>query len=334
MFNIQHIIILLCLTIFLNTVSWTNDDSTTLSKPISEQPVSSESSKQSLNPSLKYPDLISFEKAIGQKACLLKSEHIYFFAPKFYEAESKIIFPYLIKAYDALKEIVGIDTEYIIVVYNFPKGHSDAWGGTSNCTLWYDDSNLKLYQQEEWKRYKIPHVSGYIEEMAHNFVSATKAQFGWEMIGWSIGTKVSAMVAGNPYHTKFIKQTREEQEKTFKRYVALGFTFPSDIPSNLVDRIHAYLLYICEQKYGQNFWKDFFKEIIEHKKELDDAVQLNNDDAIRNERYRITVECFNVLQGINFKELLERNGISTTIDIKSLHPTNPNWNHKLKPLKN
>jgi len=330
MSKLQHKIILLCLIIFLNTIGWADDNSNISKKTILEQPANPESSKQSLNPSLKYPDLTSFEKAISQKACLLQSEHVYFFAPKFYESESKIIFSYLIKAYDALKEIVGIDTEYIIVVYNFPKGHPDAWGGTSNCTLWYDDSNLKLYQHEEWKRYKIPHVSGYIEEIAHNFVSATKAQFGWEMIGWSIGTKVSTAVAGNPYHTKFIKQTREEQEKTFKRYVALGFTFPSDIPSNLVDRIHAYLLYQCEQKYGQNFWKDFFKEVNKHKKELDDAVRLNNDDAIRNERYHITVECFNVLQGINFKELLEKNGISTTTDIKSLHPTNLNWNRKLQ----
>ena len=322
------------MVLFFNITNFAQDNPPIISNPIMNQSENSESFKQSLNPSLKYPDLISFEKAISQKACLLKSEHIYFFSPKIYESESKIIFTYLTKAYDALKEIVGVDTEYIIVVYNFPKGHPDAWGGTSNCTLWYDDSNLKLYQQEEWRRYKIPHVSGYIEEMAHNFVSATKAQFGWEMVGWSIGTKASTMVAGNPYHTKFIKQTREEQEKTFKRYIALGFTFPSDIPSNLVDRIHAHLLYQCEQKYGHNFWKDFFKEINKHKKELDDAVCLSNDDAIRNERYRITVECFNVLQGINFKELLEKNGISTTIDIKSLHPTNPNWNRKLKPTKN
>jgi len=333
-FKLQWKIILICFIVCFEIIILVNNNYPVSTNSNINPTANSESSKQSLNPSLKYPDLISFEKAIGQKACLLQSEHIYFFAPKFYEAESKIIFPYLTKAYDTLKEIVGIDTEYIIVVYNFPKGHPDAWGGTSNCTLWYDDSNLKLYQQEEWKHYKIPHVSGYIEEMAHNFVSATKAQFGWEMVGWSIGTKVSTMVAKNPYYTKFIKQTREEQEKTFKRYVALGFTFPSDIPSNLVDRIHAYLLYLCEQKYGQNFWKDFFKEINKHKKELDDAVRLSNDDAIRNERYRITVECFNVLQGINFKELLEKNGISTTVDIKSLHPTNPNWNRKLKPLKN
>jgi hypothetical protein len=313
-------IISICLICCLLIPSWSE----------SNQPFAAETAKHSLNPSLKYPDLESFQKAIGQPAILLKSDHIYFFAPKVYEAESNIIFPYLIRAYNALKKIVGVDTEYIIVVYTFPKGHKDAFGGTSNCTLWYDDSNLQLNNFEEWKRYRVPHVSGYIEEIAHNFVSGTKAQFGWEMVGWSIGIKVSNEVAGNPYFAEQVLQTRREQQKTFERYLTHGFTFPSDIESNLVDRIHAELLWQSEKKYGSTFYQDFFTEIRKQKKELDDAIVLSKGDDIRNKRYQITLDCFDRLPGLKFKQMLEQNGISMTVDIKSLHPTDPGWNRKLR----
>ncbi len=122
-----------------------------------------------LNPSLKYRDLHSFEQTIGQPATLLKSEHVWFFAPITFEKEAAIVHPYLVNAYDALYEMVGVHTQYVIVVYNFPPGHEDAFGGTSNCTILYDDSNLQLDQHEEWRKHHVPHVSGYIEEMAHNF---------------------------------------------------------------------------------------------------------------------------------------------------------------------
>ncbi len=288
------------------------------------------STKHKPNPSLKYRDLKSFERAIGQPACLLKSEHVYFFAPKTFEENARVVFPYLVRAYDALFEIVGVHTEHAIVVYNFPAGHKEAWGGTSNCTIWYDDHNLQLDKHDEWKRCKVPHVSGYIEEMAHNFVSSTKAQFGWEAIGWSLGVKVSTKVAENAIHTSQLRRTYEDQARTFQRYRALGHTFPKDLPANKVDRIHAYLLRQCEQKYGPTFWSDFYKEVAKERQALFDAVHFRGDDAIRNERYRITVECFDRLVGFDFKELLKSNGISQTIAIKSLHPTEPDWNRKLE----
>jgi hypothetical protein len=234
-----------------------------------------------------------------------------------------------VKAYDDLRRITGVDTEYIIVVYNFPSGHSDVRGGTSNCTIWYDDTNLQLDQHEEWKLHEVPHVSGYIEEMAHNFVSATDAQFGWEMIGWSIGATVTAKVAGNPIHTQQIEETRKKQADTFQRYLDLGFTLPADIPSNLVDRIHAHILWQCEQKYGAAFWPDFFAEVKKHHQQLLRTEFLSDSNAARNERYRITINCFDSLQGLQFKKKLQDAGISLADDVKSLHPTDPGWDRKL-----
>jgi hypothetical protein len=282
-----------------------------------------------LNPSLKYADLPSFEAGIGQPGCLLTSEHVWMFSPKTREDAAEIVFPYLTKAYDVLRGIVGVDTEFIIVVYNFPKGNQEAFGGTSNCVIYYDEENLELEDFPEWTQYHVPHVSGYIEEMAHNFVAATHSQFGWEMVGWSIGVKASQAVASNPVFLESLTGTYQGQADTYQRYVASGFVLPTDVPPNQVDRIHAYILSECERQYGPSFWPDFFGEVRKEALPLRDAVQLDDGDAIRNERYRITVECFERLPGLHFKQILQNSGISLTTDVKSLHPTEAGWNRRL-----
>ena len=75
-------------------------------------------------------------------------------------------------------------------------------------------------------------------------------------------------------------------------------------------------LWQCEQRYGPAFWPDFFREVRSHKKALEQAVNIKGDDNVRNERYRMTVECFDRLKGLGFKRMLERSGISTTVDAK------------------
>jgi hypothetical protein len=249
--------------------------------------------------------------------------------PKRREKEAKIIFRYLVKAYDALYEIVGTHTKYKIAVIAYPKGNPHGWGGTSECKIEYDDSNLDLASQPEWVRHKVPHVSGYIEEMAHNFVDATKAQFGWEMVGWSIGAEVSQKVAGNPIFAANLKATREGQKRTFDQYVSGGFFFPKDLPANQCDRIHARILYQAASKYGPRFWPDFFREVRSQKQALLDAIQLGDGDKTRNARYQITIACFDRMPGLEFKKTLKANGVSLTTDVKSLHPEDPGWNRRL-----
>jgi hypothetical protein len=284
-----------------------------------------------LNPNLKFSTLQTYEAEIKRPGILLDSNCVCLFAPKEKTQEAKIIFRYLVKAYDELYKIVGRRTEYKIVVYHFSEDNPNFGGGTSNCTLWYGNKNLDMASSEEWKRYHVPHVSGYIGEMAHNFVSGIHAQFGWEMVGWSIGVKVTSKVAANPLFKKSLEETRKQQADTFRRYQQDGYVFPSDIEANLCDRIHAYLLWQCEQKYGPNFWYDFFKEINKEYESLAAAVSLSDGDKVRNKRYQITIECFDRLKGLNFKEMLRRNQISLTTDVKSLHPTEAGWNRKFLP---
>jgi hypothetical protein len=282
---------------------------------------------QPLKPTLKFPTAESYEKEIAEPAVLLQSDHVWLFAPKRKSSEAAIIFKYLVAAYDQLYAIVGVHTKYKIVVYHLPKG----WGGTSECVIEYDYSNLDLDKFDEWRRYKVPHVSGYIEEIAHNFVGTTHAQFGWEMIGWNLGVKVTQKVAPNPIFANAVAATRKEQAATFARYRANDFVFPSDLEANLCDRVHSHLLYQCEQRYGPNFYRDFFAEIRKERRALDDAVNIKGDDNIRDARYRITVDCFDRLPRVGFKKLLEQNRISTTIDVKSLHPTDSEWDRRFTP---
>ena len=286
-----------------------------------------------INSALKFPTLQSYEERIREPGLLIDDCNIRLYAPKQREVQAKIIFGYLVKAYDELYEIVGVHAKYKIVVYHFPPKDAEAWGGTSNCTLWYSYNNLDLESDEEWKRYRVPHVSGYIEEMAHNFVHATGAQFGWEMIGWTIAAKVSKKVADNGSLEKQLENTRKKQAETFRRYLSLNNTFPRDLKPNLCDRIHAYILWMCERQYGPAFWPDFFAELSkEHQRLIAAERDGATDDERRNKRYQITVECFDRIcrrKGIDFKGDLVRYGVSLTVDVKSLHPKEPGWNRKL-----
>ena len=123
----------------------------------------SDEAPAALKPTLKFRTIKEYESECGEPAVMLDSTYVRLFAPKRKGREANIIFKYLVKAYDELYHIVGMHTEYKIVVYHFPENSEHAFGGTSNYTIWYGYNNLKLSSQKEWTRYKVPHVSGYIE---------------------------------------------------------------------------------------------------------------------------------------------------------------------------
>lgn len=280
-------------------------------------------------PDLKYPTLASYERTIREPGLMLDGEHVTLFAPKIRQAQARAVFGRLTRAYDALYNTVGVHTPYKIVVYHFPENHRDARGGTSNCVIWYSYKNLDPKSWEEWRRYKVPHVCGYIEEMAHNFVSASGTQFGWEMIGWSIGVRATEQVAPNPVFARQVAGTRRNQAKTFGRYVRGGKTFPRNLPGNQVDRIHAHVLNLCEQRYGPKFWPDFFAEIRKAQGQIRRARQISDGSKRRDALYVISLDCFDRLEGIKLKSFLKRYQISLTTDVKSLNPTDKNWDRRL-----
>ncbi len=284
---------------------------------------------RAFHPDAAYTNAPAFSAAIGKPVVLLDSPNVSILAPQSREPAAAIVLPYLTRAYDELYKIVGVHTKYKILVYAYPKGTPGVRGGTSGCVIKYTDENLDLASHPEWQQHRVPHVSGYIEEMAHNFVHATGAEFGWEMIGWTISAKVSELVAPNPIHRQSVTETQQNQDRTFQRYMAARQTFPADLSGDQADRLHAYLLRKCEGQYGTNFWRDFFVEVRAQQAAFS-APAAEGESRGLNERYRLTVECFDRLPGLDFKQILQRSGISTTVAIQSLKPTQPGWNRKLQ----
>ena len=84
-----------------------------------------------------------------------------------------------------------------------------------------------------------------------------------------------------------------------------------------------------EQQYGPAFWTDFFKEVRKEKQAFLDA-RSKGPSGGRDARYRLTLQCFDRLPGVQFTKLMEENGISATVDLSSLKRKDPGWNRKLR----
>ena len=167
----------------------------------------------------------------------------------------------------------------------------------------------------------VPQPTCYVETVCSS--SSTGLMVAYSMIQAGLYDVVAERSpAFDPLHSRHLEETRRKQAETFERYKALGHVFPTDVPANLVDRIHAHLLWQCEQEYGPEFWADFFREVQKMAPRLQDA-------ADRDERYRITIQCFDTLPRIRFRRLLQEHHISLDTDIKSLRPTDPGWNRRL-----
>ncbi len=194
-----------------------------------------------LKPGMKFATQEAFASAIGEPAVMLDGANVRLLAPQRRAETARIVFGYIEKAYGELYAIVGMHTKYKIVVYAFPEGNPNITGGTSECEIRYSDKNLNPATLESSRGQPVPHVAGFIEEMAHNFVDAAHVQFGWEMVGWSLGVKVTTRLGNTPTFARSLRETRRVQLKTFQDYVKEGHVLPKSVPANLCDRIHAHL---------------------------------------------------------------------------------------------
>jgi hypothetical protein len=150
------------------------------------------------------------------------------------------------------------------------------------------------------------------------------------MLGWSISAKVCQKIAPNPIYQQSLSDTQRGQEETWQAYMKNSHTFPSNVPGDQVDRIHAHLLRQAEQDHGTNFWPDFFAEVRKQQAAFGAPEAKGDSGPALNLRYRLTVECLNRLPGLDFKKRLEQSGVSTTVAIQSLKPTQSAWNRKLQ----
>jgi len=276
-------------------------------------------------PTVVLRNLAEFEKAIREPAVVLDSKYVRLFASKKMERQARIAFPYITKGYDALYHMIGMHTNYKLVVYSSPDWSPHCWGGTATgaTLIPYGYFLLDLDRQEVWKRHGVPRLVGLFEEMGHDFTLGLGTRFGGEAIGMYLSGKVTMEVTGNPYTRERRERGRKALKETMRRYIEGGYVFPEDIPGGVSDRIHHEILYQCEEKYGPDFWRDFFTEV---RKRRD---RLRRADG--NTRYRITVDCFDRLPGLDFREMLRDLRISDKTSWYSLRPSRPEWDRRFIP---
>ncbi len=276
-------------------------------------------------PTVVLRNLAEFEEAIREPALMLDSKYVRLFAPKKMETQARIAFPYIKKGYDTFYEMIGMHTNYKLVVYASPRWSPHCWGGTATgaTLIPYGYNLLDLETQEQWKRHRVPRLIGLFEEMGHDFTLGLGTRFGGEAIGMYLSGKVTMEVTGNPYSRDRRERGRKALKETMRRYIEAGYVFPDDIPGGVSDRIHHEILYQCEEKYGASFLRDFFTEV---RKERD---RLRSADG--NTRYQITIDCFDRLPGLNFRELLRDLRISDKTSWYSLRPSRPDWDRRFIP---
>jgi hypothetical protein len=287
---------------------------------------------RTVSPALEFATLEHYTKALGEPGVMLDSENVRLFAPKRLENDAKEIFKRLVRGYDELHKIAGVDTPHKIVIQSLSPNHPYTFGGTTTDynVIKYSYTSLELAGQVEWVKYGVPHVSGYLEEMAHNFTHAAHSHFGSEAVGWSLGVKVTNLVAPNPHQAQLVATFRREDAEFLKKYIANGYRFPLTLThQNLQqeDRIHHHLLWECEQQYGPTFWRDYFAELQKEETRLEETNKLTDSIARANVQYQICVECFDHLAGLNFKKRLTDYHISATMDVFAISHK-PSWNGK------
>ncbi|MHC4404182.1 MAG: hypothetical protein ACYTG0_31395 [Planctomycetota bacterium] len=281
---------------------------------------------RALSPFLEIRSQGVFQTVIGEPAVEIDSPFIRMYAPKRREGDAHKIFAYLRRAYEAYHELTGVHTRYKVVVLAFPRECIHCFGGMSQetCAIYYSFGLLDLMREDNpfLKQYGVPRIDGVVSEMGHAFNGGSGVCFGMEADGVCISQYVVGKVAPDPRVPEQKRKMIEQMPDTVKRYIEGGCVFPDDVPKNLADRIHRYLLVLSEHRYGESFWPDFFKEA----RKRQDRMQAAKDV---DEAYRLTIECFDALPGLEFKKLLREFQMSLTTDCYTLVRRDP-WDRRLE----
>jgi hypothetical protein len=281
---------------------------------------------RAVSPSLEIQSWKAFETVIGEPAVEIDSPFIRMYAPKRRERDARKVFAYLRRTYEVYYGLTGQHTRYKIVVFAFPPECIYNYGGMSQttCAIYYSFSLLDLVSEDNpfLKKYGVPRIAGVASEMGHAFNGGSGVCFGMEAHGDRISKYVVSKVAPDPRAAEQKRKMIEQMPDTVKRYIEGGYVFPDDVPKNLADRIHRYLLVLCEHRYGENFWPDFFREVRKRRESMQAAKDVD-------EAYRLTNECFDALPGLEFKKLLQEFHISLTTDCYTLVRQDP-WDRYLE----
>ena len=215
-------------------------------------------------------NLATYETRVGENGLLLEDDNLQMWVPLRYENHSRIIFDYLETGYGNLSSMFGAhEYPYKFSVEHYPSGSPYFWGGTdARGTIRYGYSNLED-DTPEWNNYRVPHMIGYYEEMAHSFAyDFGIVDDGWgggfsvgfyETLGLMIGAEVTLRAAYNPYTETLISNNYQLFNETATHYL-LHNEGPPGVPSNIwPTRVFSHIFKTeVVDVYGWNAFADTF----------------------------------------------------------------------------
>lgn len=249
-----------------------------------------------------------YEKSLGDRGTLVKSAHLWIFAPYKYAAKAKALAPVLEEAYAEMVKIYGMHPLFKFSIEHFPEGHEGGWGGISGeGTIGYPLSALQKFA--ELKKRDVRGFAGYTEEMSHGFKDYFKCGGTYEALGVAVQEVFVRRMVPKRVADAFWNWRHEEWEETTRAYLDAGFKNPDPkkYPWNvLYTRILNHLFLSFQEEYGPEMWTDFFQII----RQMDYPLHR----AEKRLRMKVYAEIFSALFGRDMREEFEKYGIDLDAD--------------------
>jgi len=283
-------------------------------------------------PAARVTSVQDFEKVAREPGLILDSKYVRLVTGRSMEILAREFFPYLVKTYDAFYGITGVHTRYKLVLFATPHGCTYSTGGTfprvSIIPYGYDTIDPNARQQEMWREHGVPRIRGIAEEMGHCFtMGGPGVGFGGEALGVFVCYRVIRIAAPYPG----IEDPYAEgggNRQTVADYIANGYRLPDkpNYPPVTSYRIYQVLLDDCEKAYGPDLLKDFFTEVRKTRTPIKP-----DSPTDYSKRLQLTVECFDRLPGLNFRERMRKLRLSQRTTWYSLYGKTREWGGKLLP---
>jgi hypothetical protein len=209
--------------------------------------------------------LARYENEIGGKGSLIRSDHVWVFAPAKHVAAAKALAAFLEKAYAEMRTIYGMDTVFLFSVEHYPKGHKRGWGGISGAgTIGYTFDALEKYARLRTR--DVNGFVGYTEEMSHGFKAYYRCDGTYEALGVAVQEDVVRRLVPARVADAFWLPEHAKWRTTHEAYLKAGrknpdpATYPWGV---LYTRILNDVFLQLRSEYGPAMWRDFFRVLRE-----------------------------------------------------------------------
>jgi len=249
-----------------------------------------------------------YEEQLGAKGVVVKSAHIWVFAPAELAKEANQLSSFMEKAYSEMKKIYGMDTLFKFSIEHYPEGHKRGWGGISGQgTIGYTIASLKKFGR--LKTSDVRGFAGYTEEMSHGFKAYYKCSGTYEALGVAVQEEIVRRLVSKDIADAFWIGEHEKWEDTYKAYLSAGRKNPDPekYPWNVFyTRILNHLFLKLRNEYGPKMWEDFFRAL----RQMDYPLHR----AAETERMKVYADVFSALFSRDMRKEFREFGINLDAD--------------------